>query len=82
MVRKHVISVRYSQCHTESIQWNEMLMKNCHLVFVHDHSLCQKLDLLLSSCVRDEQKPIVFSPEAVCGTSIIIDGQFFSDIRK
>jgi len=59
-----------------------MLMKNCNLVFVHDHSLCQKLDLLLSSGVRDEQKPIVFGREAVCGTSIIIDGQVLSDIRK
>jgi len=57
-------------------------MKNCNLVFVHDHSLCQKLDLLLSSGVRDEQKPIVFSPEALCETSIIIEGQVLSDVRQ
>ena len=54
-------------------------MKNCNLVFVHDHTLCQKLDLLLSSGVRDEQKPTVFGPEAVCETSIIIEGQVLSD---
>jgi len=56
-------------------------MKNRNLVFVHDHSLCQKLDLLLSSGVRDEQKPTVFGPEAVCETSVIIEGQVLSDIR-
>jgi hypothetical protein len=57
-------------------------MKNCNLVFVHDHSLCQKLDLLLSSGVRAEQKCIVFGLEAVCETSIIIEGQVLSDIRQ
>jgi hypothetical protein len=49
-------------------------MKNCNLAFVHDHSLCQKLDLLLSSGVRDEHKPTVVIPEALCETSIIIEG--------
>jgi hypothetical protein len=44
--------------------------------------LCQKLDLLLSSGVRDEQKPIVFGPEALCETSIIIEGQVLADIRQ
>jgi hypothetical protein len=57
-------------------------MKNCNLVFVHDHKLCQKLDLRLSSGVMDEQKPTVFGPEAVCDTSIIIEGQVVSDIRQ
>jgi hypothetical protein len=57
-------------------------MKKCNLVFVHDHRLCQKLDLLLSSGVRDEQKPTVFGSEAMCNTSIIIECQVPSDVRQ